>query len=134
MTYHATYAFQSESTLYTCLNVRKLLARNRRNIRSLNDCNEIQTNNHFICKWTLNHLVNWFSVCLQTKRLWVQIPLQLLKNLQLQTNLSEVLHRSKNFVRTVYLLCKRHVKVQLKYTVSIKEKAEKGSFNCKIDC
>ena len=30
--YHVTYAFQSESTLYICLNVRELLARNRRDI------------------------------------------------------------------------------------------------------
>ena len=27
--YHVTYAFQSESTLYSCLNVKELLARNR---------------------------------------------------------------------------------------------------------
>ena len=26
--YHVTYAFQSESTLYSCLNVKELLARN----------------------------------------------------------------------------------------------------------
>ena len=30
--YHVTYAFQSESTLHSCLNVKKLLARNRRDI------------------------------------------------------------------------------------------------------
>ena len=30
--YHVTYAFQSESTLYSCLNVKELLARNRRDI------------------------------------------------------------------------------------------------------
>ena len=34
--YHVTYAFQSESTLYNCLNV---IARNRRKIWSLSDCN-----------------------------------------------------------------------------------------------
>ena len=28
--YHVTYAFQSESTLYNCLNVKELLARSRR--------------------------------------------------------------------------------------------------------
>ena len=28
--YHVTYAFQSESTLYSCLNVQELLARSRR--------------------------------------------------------------------------------------------------------
>ena len=30
--YHVTYAFQSESTLYSCLNVKEPLARNRREI------------------------------------------------------------------------------------------------------
>ena len=30
--YHVTYAFQCESTFYSCLNVNELLARNRRNI------------------------------------------------------------------------------------------------------
>ena len=30
--YHVTYAFQSESTLYSCLNVEELLARSRREI------------------------------------------------------------------------------------------------------
>ena len=29
---HVTYAFQSESTLYSCLNVNELLARSRREI------------------------------------------------------------------------------------------------------
>ena len=28
--YHVPYAFQSESTLYSCLNIKELLARNRR--------------------------------------------------------------------------------------------------------
>ena len=30
--YHVTYAFQSESTLYSCLNVKELLAQNRLDI------------------------------------------------------------------------------------------------------
>ena len=30
--YHVTYAFQSESTFYSCLNVKELLARSRREI------------------------------------------------------------------------------------------------------
>ena len=48
--YHVTYAFQSESTLYSCLNVKELLAQNRRKIWSLSDCN-----------WTL---VKMTSYCL----------------------------------------------------------------------
>ena len=53
--YHVTYAFQSESTLYSCLNVKQLLARNRREIRSLSDCNWTRTHNHLIHKRTLSH-------------------------------------------------------------------------------
>ena len=34
---HVMYAFQSESTLYSCLNVKELLARNRCKIWSLSD-------------------------------------------------------------------------------------------------
>ena len=34
---HVTYAFQSESTIYSCLNVKELLARSRREIWRLND-------------------------------------------------------------------------------------------------
>ena len=30
--YYVTYAFQGESAVYSCLNVKELLARNRRNI------------------------------------------------------------------------------------------------------
>ena len=30
--YHAMYMFQSESTLYSCLNVKELLAQNRANL------------------------------------------------------------------------------------------------------
>ena len=70
---HVTYAFQSESTLYSCLNVKELLAQNRREILIFSDCNETRTHNHLIRKRTLNHL--------RTKCLWVQVPLQSLKNI-----------------------------------------------------
>ena len=33
--YHVTYAFQNESTLHSCLNVKELLARSRREISRL---------------------------------------------------------------------------------------------------
>ena len=55
--YHVTYAFQSESTLYSCLNVKEFLARSRREIGSLSDCNWTRTHNHLVHKQTLNHLV-----------------------------------------------------------------------------
>ena len=36
---HVTCAFESESTLYSCLNVKELLARSRREIWRWSDCN-----------------------------------------------------------------------------------------------
>ena len=54
--YHATCTFQSESTLYSCLNVKELLAQNRYDIWSLSDCNRTRTRNHLVYKQTLNHL------------------------------------------------------------------------------
>ena len=60
--YHVTYVFQSGSTPYSSLNVKELLAWNRRYIWSLSDSNGIQTHNHLVRKWTLNHLAklaNW---------------------------------------------------------------------------
>ena len=53
---HVTYAFQSESTLCSCLNAKELLDRSRREIWSLNDYNLTRTQNHLVCKWTLNQL------------------------------------------------------------------------------
>ena len=61
---HVTYAFQNESTLYICVNVKELLARNRRDVWSLSDCNGTRTHNHLVCKRTLNHLAKltkWLS-------------------------------------------------------------------------
>ena len=64
--YHVTYAFQSESTLYICLNVKELLARNRRDIWSLSDCNGTRTNDHLVRKRILNHLANLVRLATQT--------------------------------------------------------------------
>ena len=55
--YYVTYAFQSESLFYSSLNVKGLLAQNRRDIWSLSDSNGIRTHNHLVPKRTLNHLV-----------------------------------------------------------------------------
>ena len=66
--YHVTYAFQSESTLHSCLNDKELLARNRHEIWILSDCN---------WTWTHNHLARkWLSVRLRAKWLWVWVQLQ----------------------------------------------------------
>ena len=66
---HVTYAFQSESTLDSCLNVKKLFARSRREIWRLSDCNWTRTQNHLVLKRTLNHLAElakWLSCVLIT--------------------------------------------------------------------
>ena len=57
--YHVTYILESESSLYSCLNVKELLARSRGEIWSLSECNWTRTHNHLVHKQTLNHLANW---------------------------------------------------------------------------
>ena len=67
--YHVTYAFQSESTLYSCLNVKELLTLSRCEIWSLSDCNGTRTHNHLVCKRTFNHLAKlakWLSCVVGT--------------------------------------------------------------------
>ena len=54
--YHIMYSYQSEFTFYSCLNVKELLDRNRREIWSLSDCNGTRTHNHLVRK-RCNHLV-----------------------------------------------------------------------------
>ena len=66
---HVTYAFQSETTLYICLKVKELLARNRRNSWSLSDCNGTRTHNHLVRKRTLRtlaKLTKWLSWVVST--------------------------------------------------------------------
>ena len=67
--YHVTYAFQSESTLYSCLNVKELLAWNWRDIWSLSDSSGNRTQNQLVSKRTVNHLAKltkWLSCVLST--------------------------------------------------------------------
>ena len=52
--YHVTNSFQSESILYSCLNVKELLARSRREMWNLSGCHWTQTQNHVSRKPTLN--------------------------------------------------------------------------------
>ena len=54
--YCVTYVFQSESELYSCLNLKELLTQNRRNILGLSDSKGIRTHNRLVRKQTLNHL------------------------------------------------------------------------------
>ena len=61
--------FQSESALYSFLNVKEFLARNRCIIWSLSDSNGIRTHNHLVCKRTRNHLAKlakWLSCVVNT--------------------------------------------------------------------
>ena len=86
---HVTYAFQSESTLYSCLNVTELLVWSRRKIWSLCDCNWTRTQSHLARKRTLNHLASLtksLSVRLQTKWFWVRVQLQSLKSFVFKFN------------------------------------------------
>ena len=69
--YYVKYSLQSEPTPYSCLNVKELLARSRRHIWTLSDCNGTQ----------LASLAKWFSVRLRTKWLWDRVPLQSLRML-----------------------------------------------------
>ena len=67
--YNVTYAFQSGSTLCRCLKFKEPLARNRRDIWNLSDCNVIRTDNHLVRKRTLNHqvkLAKWLSCVVST--------------------------------------------------------------------
>ena len=50
---YVTYAFQSESTLHSSMNVKELLARSRHEIWSLSDCSWNRTHNDFVRKQTL---------------------------------------------------------------------------------
>ena len=52
---HVTYAFQSESILYSCLNVKELLARKMRDIWNLGEWNGTRTRNHLVRK----RVINW---------------------------------------------------------------------------
>ena len=65
-----------------CLNVKEPLARSRRHIWSLSDCNGIWTHNHLVRKRTLNHLVKlvslaqWLTIRFRDIWLWTRIPLE----------------------------------------------------------
>ena len=72
--YHVTYSFHCESTLHSCLNVKELLARSRRHIWRLSDCNGTR----------LGSFAKWLSDRSQTKWLWIRVPLQSLRLLLLE--------------------------------------------------
>ena len=53
---HVTYVFHSESTFYSCMNLKELFAPEKRDIGSLIGLNSIRTLNHLVRKRTLNQL------------------------------------------------------------------------------
>ena len=66
---HVTYVFQSECTLYSCLNIIEILSQSMRKIWSVSYCNWNRTQNHLVRKQTLNHLAKlskWLSCVLST--------------------------------------------------------------------
>ena len=70
--YHITWEFQSESTLYSCLDFKEILAQNRCHIWSLSDSNKIRTHNDLVRKQIFNHLTKlakWFSCVVSTYHL-----------------------------------------------------------------
>ena len=118
---HVTYVFQRETTLYSCLNVKGLLARSRLEIWSLSDCNWTRTHNHLVRNQTLYHLAKlaklaslakWLSVHLRTKLLWVRIQLQSLKNTLVIENRSIYLKIWKYFCGNYFLrICTKVAKL-----------------------
>ena len=87
---HVTYAFQREATLYSCLNVKELLARSRLKIWRWNDCNWTRTQNHLVLK----RIAKWMSVPFRTKGFWVRVQLQ---SLHLQISRQLVARNSLTF-------------------------------------
>ena len=78
--HHVAYEFQSESTLYSCLNVKELLAWNRPHIWNLSDSKGIQTHKHLVRIQILNNLAKlakWWSCCeyLSVRCIWLYVSI-----------------------------------------------------------
>ena len=56
---HVTYALESESTLYSCLNVKEHLAWSRHEVWRLGDCKWTWKQNHLVLKLTPTIWPNW---------------------------------------------------------------------------
>ena len=104
--YHITYAFQSESTFYSWLNVKELLAQNMCKIWSLSDCNGTRTHNLLVRKRILNHLAKlgkWL-ICVMSTHLYsacdcmfllCHVRVQIESTLYSCLNVKELLVRNK---------------------------------------
>ena len=81
--------------MHNSVNFEELLARSRRVIWNISDCNGTRADSQLVRKRTLNHLsklgclacwvtlAKWLSFSLRIKLLWVQVPLQSLMHLYL---------------------------------------------------
>lgn len=86
-TYVLIKSFQSESAMHSCLNLKKLNARNRYDVWNVSDGSGIRTHNHLLHKQRLNHLsklAKGLSIRLQIKWLQIRIPIQSYKSHKLQ--------------------------------------------------
>ena len=54
--YHVKYAFQIQSTFYSCLNVKELFPQKKHDIWYLSYCNVTRTHNHLPDKQTPNYI------------------------------------------------------------------------------
>ena len=79
--YHVKYKFQSDSTLYSYLNVKDLLDRSRRDIWSLSDCSGTRTQNNLVRKGIVNHLTKLAKVFVY--KLTAKLTNKLLHSLEL---------------------------------------------------
>ena len=68
--YHVTYAFQSESTLCICFNVKGLPGPNRSQIWNLSECNRTRTKSHLVLK---KDSTSWPNQPNDWAELWVGI-------------------------------------------------------------
>ena len=109
--YHIRYAFQSESTLYSCLNVKELLAQSRLKIWTLIDCNwtvkcTVQISTHNI---TQNHY--WFSYII-----WLFFSfIQWVENFQRKT--WGFMSQKWRFTNHVFLLKSQNLKFNVTWTI-----------------
>ena len=98
--YHVMYAFQSESTLYSYLNVKKLLAQIWRDIWRLNDNKGIRTHHHLVREWTLKYLsklAKWLSYVVLTYQNDAFDCMLLSCHVQVSESISLKLHISRLF-------------------------------------
>ena len=110
--YHVTYPFQNESTLYRCLNVKELLAQKKCDIWSLSDWNTTRTLNYLFRKWTLNHLAKppndwillWVHIRMLHLTVWfyhVTHTFQVESTLYIYLNVKELLGRNRSNVSSL---------------------------------